>query len=102
MQLHNSAKCFTDMFHNVLLLGPGGKTVYQGSVSGAKDYFSMLGYETPAYVNPADHYMDIIGGSVDPKEGFEKKDLFESWNKYDKENPSNNNADMYAECSNEG
>lgn len=90
------------MFHNVLLLGPGGKTVYQGSVSGAKDYFSMLGYDTPANLNPADHYMDVIGGSVEPKEGFEQKDLFKSWKEYQKENPGDNNTESYPEYSNVG
>ncbi|XP_028413508.1 ABC transporter G family member 28-like [Dendronephthya gigantea] len=68
-----------NMFHNILLLGPGGKTVYQGTVSGAATYFSSLGFNTPANVNPADYYMDVIGGSV--KTGEEDVDLFESWNK---------------------
>ena len=65
------------MFHNILLLGPGGKTVYQGTVSDAAQYFSSLGFNTPANVNPADFYMDVIGGSV--KTGDEEIDLFESW-----------------------
>jgi hypothetical protein len=67
------------MFHNILLLGPGGKTVYQGTVSDAAQYFSSLGFHTPANVNPADFYMDVIGGSV--KTGNEEIDLFESWTK---------------------
>ena len=67
------------MFHNILLLGPGGKTVYQGTVSDAAEYFSAsLGFTPPANVNPADFYMDVIGGSV--KIGDKEIDLFESWN----------------------
>ncbi|CAB4016980.1 white-brown complex homolog 30, partial [Paramuricea clavata] len=66
-----------NMFHNILLLGPGGKTVYQGNVSDAAQYFSSLGFNTPANVNPADFYMDVIGGSVDI--GDEEIDLFEAW-----------------------
>ncbi|XP_028413905.1 ABC transporter G family member 24-like [Dendronephthya gigantea] len=66
-----------EMFHNILLLGKGGKTVYQGTVPGAADYFSSLGFKTPANVNPADFYMDVIGGSVNEKD----IDLFEAWNK---------------------
>ena len=68
------------MFHNVLLLGPGGKTVYQGTVEDAVEYFSSLGFRTPANVNPADFYMDVIGGSVDTGKD-EEVDLFEAWNK---------------------
>jgi hypothetical protein len=67
------------MFHNILLLGPGGKTIYQGNVSDAAQYFSSLGFNTPANVNPADFYMDVIGGSVDI--GDEEIDLFEAWKK---------------------
>ena len=70
---------YLGMFHNILLLGPGGKTVYQGTVSDAAHYFSSLGFNTPANVNPADFYMDVIGGSV--KIGEEEIDLFEAWKK---------------------
>ncbi len=69
------------MFHNILLLGPGGKTVYQGSVPDAAQYFSSLGFNTPANVNPADFYMDVIGGSVKTGAGDEEIDLFEAWKK---------------------
>lgn len=72
-------KIFTDMFHNVVLLGPGGKTVYQGSVLDAKEYFANLGCETLANPNPADYYVDVIGGNIKPKEGYVDVDLFRSW-----------------------
>ena len=52
------------MFHKVLFLGPGGRTVYQGSVKGARKYFDALGCPCPANINPADHYMDVISGSA--------------------------------------
>ena len=71
---------YAEMFHNILLLGPGGKTVYQGTVDDAARYFSSLGFHTPANVNPADFYMDVIGGSV-KTEKDEEVDLFEAWNK---------------------
>ncbi|EDO42362.1 predicted protein, partial [Nematostella vectensis] len=50
------------MFHNLLFLGPGGRTVFQGSVDKAEEYFQRLGFEKPLNVNPADFYMDVIGG----------------------------------------
>ncbi|EDO49953.1 predicted protein, partial [Nematostella vectensis] len=48
------------MFHNLLFLGPGGRTVFQGSVDEAEEYFQCLGFEKPLNVNPADFYMDVI------------------------------------------
>ena len=68
------------MFHKLLFLGPGGRTVYQGSVENAKEYFESMDYPCPANINPADHYMDVIGGVV--KKGDEKPDpkaLYEAW-----------------------
>ena len=68
------------MFHKVLFLGPGGRTVYQGSVEGAKEYFDGMKYPCPANVNPADHYMDVIGGVVlKNNKKFDPNDLFDAW-----------------------
>ena len=69
------------MFHKLLFLGPGGRTVYQGSVEGAKEYFDGMDYPCPANINPADHYMDVIGGVVkkDNKK-FDPNVLFDDWN----------------------
>ena len=52
------------LFHDVLLLGKGGFTVYLGPAFKAKEYFESLGYSFPPQCNPADHIMDIIGGEV--------------------------------------
>ena len=74
------------MFHKLLFLGPGGRTVYQGSVEGAKEYFDGMGYPCPANINPADHYMDVIGGVV--KKGNDKFNpavLFDAWVDHAKE-----------------
>ncbi|CAH3118120.1 unnamed protein product, partial [Pocillopora meandrina] len=49
-------------FHKVLFLAPGGRTVFLGCVSEAENYFEMLGFQIPEKVNPADFYMDVIGG----------------------------------------
>ena len=53
---------FAGKFHKVLFLAPGGKTVFQGTVPEAQNYFESLGFEKPDKVNPADFYMDVIGG----------------------------------------
>eukprot|EP01050_Picozoa_sp_SAG11_P015623 SAG11_NODE_2047_length_3884_cov_1.573844_5_plen_63_part_00 len=39
------------LFHDVLLLGKGGFTVYLGPAPRAKEYFESLGYVFPAQVN---------------------------------------------------
>eukprot|EP01052_Picozoa_sp_SAG31_P028503 SAG31_NODE_2757_length_5139_cov_2.828968_3_plen_442_part_00 len=52
------------LFHDVLLLGPGGTTVYLGPSTAAKSYFEGLGYIFPREVNPADYLLDIIGGAA--------------------------------------
>ena len=53
---------FLVKFHKVLFLAPGGRTVFLGCVSEAENYFEMLGFQIPEKVNPADFYMDVIGG----------------------------------------
>ena len=53
---------FLGKFHKVLFLAPGGRTVFLGCVSEAENYFEMLGFQIPEKVNPADFYMDVIGG----------------------------------------
>jgi hypothetical protein len=46
-------------------------------VGGAAEHFKSLGFQPEPKVNPADYYMDIIGGFV-RREGV---DLFEEWKK---------------------
>jgi ABC-type multidrug transport system ATPase subunit len=56
-----------ESFEQVLLLGQGGRTVYLGEVTHVEEYFSSLGYEFPAKVNPADYLLDITSGTAVPK-----------------------------------
>ncbi|XP_048580933.1 putative white-brown complex homolog protein 30 [Nematostella vectensis] len=72
------------MFHNLLFLGPGGRTVFQGSVDKAEEYFQRLGFEKPLNVNPADFYMDVIGGLY-VKDNFSPTQLFDEWETYQTE-----------------
>ncbi|XP_065072396.1 uncharacterized protein LOC135696807 [Rhopilema esculentum] len=82
------------MFHKLLFLGPGGRTVYQGTVEGARDYFETLDFPCPPNINPADHYMDVIGGVV--KKGDDKFNpvvLFDSWTKHSSDSQDFSNGD---------
>lgn len=49
-----------EMFHKVLLLGKGGRTVYFGLTSEVESYFEKLGFICPPKVNPSDFLMDGI------------------------------------------
>ena len=76
---------FAEKFHKVLFLAPGGKTVFQGKVLEAENYFERLGFEKPDKVNPADFYMDAIGGMLESKQS-EFTSLPEEWEQYASEN----------------
>ena len=94
------------MFHKLLFLGPGGRTVYQGTVAGAEEYFKNMGFVVPANVNPADFYMDVIGGVI-KKDGekVEPIKLFNAWDKYrDEHSDVNQNieGELEVEKSNTG
>jgi ABC-type multidrug transport system ATPase subunit len=61
--LHQPRYEIFKMFHDVLLLGTGGVTVYLGPAGQALRYFEHLGYTSPDRTNPADFLMDVISGS---------------------------------------
>ena len=66
--LHQPRFTVFSLFHEVLLLGRGGRTVFLGPVSAAMPYFSSLGFELPPNENPADFFLDIISGIVPCKD----------------------------------
>ena len=53
----------------------------------AENYFDNLGFEKPARVNPADFYMDVIGGMCEANQS-QISSLPEQW----EEHASRNNA----------
>ena len=81
------------MFHNILLLGCEkknqddegiGKIVYQGTVDDAKTYFVSLGFQPEPDVNPADYYIDVIGG-LKQSTRERQPNLFEEWERKQQE-----------------
>jgi len=83
MVIHQPRYPLFSLFDDVLLLGPGGRTVYLGPSQGAKVYFTGLGFEMPDSENPADWLMDVLSGVV-PNEriaDFKPAMLFELWGK---------------------
>ena len=51
----------------------------------AENYFENLGYEKPEKVNPADFYMDVIGGMCESNQS-DVVSLPEQWEQYASEN----------------
>ena len=69
-------------FDDVILLAPGGRTVYQGPTSQTQGYFEKLGYVFPLTANPADVYMDILSGKCpNPLNNYSPDDLVAIWEK---------------------
>lgn len=83
MVIHQPRYPLFTLFHDVLLLGPGGRTVYLGPSGDAKNYFEGLGFKMPACENPADWLMDILSGTVPNAQlaDFKPSMLFDMWSK---------------------
>jgi ABC-type multidrug transport system ATPase subunit len=84
-------------FHDVLLLGKGGRAVYLGPSETALDYFENNGFECPKRVNPPDFMMDVIAGNVSDKfrndhPNWHQNDLFQMWIDYQKNQNTNDGA----------
>lgn len=75
-------------FHDLLLLGKGGRTVYTGPTPGALPYFEhLLGLTCPPRVNPADWLMDVIAGDMPAAwkaahPEWKPSDLFAAWERH--------------------
>ena len=65
--IHQPRYSIFTMFDDVLLLGAGGRTMFQGPSRAALPYFEMLGFHLPANENPADFCLDVISGCVASK-----------------------------------
>lgn len=64
MVVHQPRYSLFTLFDDVLLLGVGGRTVYQGPCQGALPYFRGIGFQMDEHENPADWFMDVISGKM--------------------------------------
>jgi hypothetical protein len=62
--IHQPRYSVFSLFHEVLLLGKAGRTVFQGPSFSALPYFISLGFELPPNENPADFFLDLVSGCV--------------------------------------
>ena len=51
---------------DLLLLAPGGRTVYFGPAREAQAYFASIGYPCDGDTNPSDLFIDVIAGRAGP------------------------------------
>ncbi|CAE8596876.1 unnamed protein product [Polarella glacialis] len=84
MVVHQPRYSLFKLFDDVLLLGKGGRTVYQGLGSGTQPYFEELGFMMPERENPADWFMDVISGDVPNSKipDFKPEMLFKLWEQH--------------------
>ncbi|KAI4853488.1 hypothetical protein E4T44_00808 [Aureobasidium sp. EXF-8845] len=66
--IHQPSASLFEQFDTLLLLARGGKTVYFGDI-GTKsatlmDYFSRNGAPCPPAINPAEHMIDVVSGTL--------------------------------------
>ena len=89
MVVHQPRYSLFTLFHEVLLLGLGGQTVYLGPSTGALPYIRSLGFKMPEHENPADWFMDVISGKVRNEEtpSFKQTDLADRWKEQAKPAP---------------
>lgn len=69
------------MFDDLILLAKGGLTVYHGPVKRVEEYFAGLGINVPEFVNPPDHFIDVLEDIVKPSSssGISSRDLPVQW-----------------------
>jgi ABC-type multidrug transport system ATPase subunit len=53
-------------FDDLLLLAPGGLTVYFGPAAATQQYFESIGYKCDVHTNLADYVIDVIAGKAGP------------------------------------
>jgi len=69
--------CFDDL----ILIGRGGKVVYNGPTRDCLKYFLEIGFKCPSHINPTDLFYDIMDGNVERPGDveFTKDKLPELW-----------------------
>jgi hypothetical protein len=97
--IHQPRAFIYELFDSIILMGLGGRLVYQGPTREAYSYFTSLGYQLPMGESIADWILDISSGYIKRESGTgddrstmktlrkldhraELATLFESWTKF--------------------
>jgi len=62
--IHAPSPAIFDCFDDLLLLAPGGRTVYNGPRTGALEYFHSIGFTCPSTEPPADFFIQVLTGYI--------------------------------------
>ena len=82
MVIHQPRYEIFETIDDVLLLGQNGRPVYVGPSKDCLNYFTNIGFSCPPLKSPADHFLDVMSGTVPHvKEDFTTKDLSDWWEK---------------------
>ncbi|KAF2437084.1 ATP-binding cassette transporter-like protein [Tothia fuscella] len=80
--IHQPSTTTFNLFDKLLLLS-GGKTAYNGAVSGIQLHFASMGYRMPQYINPAEYIMELVNDDFvrdDSKSASHVERITEAWN----------------------
>jgi ABC-type multidrug transport system ATPase subunit len=72
--IHQPRKIIFDLFDDLILLGVGGKIVYNGTTDGAQGYVERLNYRLPPGDSVADWLIDASSGRIEPEDVDGKTD----------------------------
>lgn len=84
LTIHQPSESMFYRFGSLLLLGTGGKVIYDGCSQGIVDYLNHLGYTNPKGNNIADYILDLVSkGLEEDKQQLDKRidDLICHWKK---------------------
>ena len=74
MTLHQPKTSIWKTLDQFILLAPGGKMCYAGSVDAATTYFKNIGFKCPHDTNPAEYFIDLV--TIDTEDPVQaQKDL---------------------------
>ncbi|KNE55335.1 hypothetical protein AMAG_01237 [Allomyces macrogynus ATCC 38327] len=79
--IHSPSPATFAQFHDLMLLGKGGRLVYLGPRDKAPAYFEEVGFRVPDGMSESDFYMDVMSGRIPSsfEPNFEPSMLFDYW-----------------------
>ena len=81
MVIHQPRYEIFNTIDDIFLLGQNGRPVYIGASSKTLEYFTSIGFPCPSMMSPADHFLDVMSGTVMnvTKKHFTTADLSDWW-----------------------
>jgi ABC-type multidrug transport system ATPase subunit len=89
MVIHQPRYEIFNMIDDILFMGQNGRPVYLGASGDCLGYFNGIGFPCPQMKSPADHFLDVMSGSVQhaTKSDFSTQDLSDWWEERNDNDP---------------